>query len=133
MIGFYFIGNNSSSSSSGHVVPGSMLNSSSSHVNTNSGRNMVTLSNSVNNSTSSYQNSISLQDRIKDVPQSTVISTVSASSSPFSLSAGSSQQVHVLIIVIHEVLFRLFCYRRVGDVRLTLISVFPFRLLSISC
>ena len=56
----------------------------------NSSRNIVTAS-AANNS--SYQNNISLQDRIRDVPPSTVITSISVSSSPFSLSAASSHQV----------------------------------------
>ncbi len=74
---------------------GNVLNNSANMVNNSSSRGPV-LSNAINNSSNSYQNSISLQDRIKDVPQSTIISAVSGgSSTPFTLSTGSSQQIKV--------------------------------------
>ena len=90
IIEFYYAGSGSSNNRD-HMTANSLMNSTSSHVNS---RNLVTLSNSVNNSSNSYQNSISLQERIKDVAQSTVISAVSGSSSPFSLTAGSTSQAH---------------------------------------
>lgn len=80
----------SSSSSSGSHLNSGMLSGNSGVVNSGSGRNVASMSNSVNSS--SYQNSISLQDRIKDVPQSTVISSVSPSSAAFSISTGTTQQ-----------------------------------------
>lgn len=69
----------------------------------NNGNRNTTCANAVNNSSSSYQSGVSLQDRIKDVPQSTVITSISipSSSSAFGLSATSSQLVRFTFFIFH--------------------------------